>query len=257
MNRRSDIYHQIAAGKRPANLLVIDNHGHFGTDLTGMPMEREVAETVEVMDASGIDRGVVFYCGTDYRRGNDLTLEGAALAPKRFIAYAYLNADDSRKMLAELERCRAAGMVGLKLHSSWVGAGVKFTDPLWQDVWAYCARYRWPVIIHGMLPCLARANPQTTFIHAHGIEAIRNDEAVQAMRECQNYYWDTSSTMTLMGAVEQAVEWFGSERLLFGSDFPLNNMVTRMGTVLAARIYDADMRKILGGNIARLLGIEV
>ena len=258
MSNRSDLYHKIAAGERPADLLVIDNHGHFGVGLFNeWSLDREVVETVSVMDSIGVDRGVVFFCGPDYQRGNDVTLESVAMAPQRFIPYAYLNSDTPPALQKELERCRRAGMVGLKLHIGWVGAGVQFTDPLWRDVWAFCAQYHWPVIIHGMLPALARENPQTVFIHAHGIETIFRDNVIQAMRECPNYYWDTSATMTAMGAVEKAVALFGADRLMFGSDFPGNNMVTRMGAVLAARISDEDMRKILGGNIARLLNLKL
>ena len=244
-------------GQKLGDELIIDHHGHFGVGLfNDWPLEREVTETISVMDAIGVDRGVVFYCGQDYQHGNDATLKGVAMAPERFIPYAYLNADAPPAMLAELERCRRAGMAGLKLHDSWRGNS-KFTDAFWKDVWAYCAQYRWPVIIHGMIPRLARENPQTVFIHAHGIELIFNDEAIQTMRECPNYYWDTSATMTAMGAIERAVSLFGADRLMFGSDFPGNNMATRMGAVLAARISDGDMRKILGGNIARLLNLKL
>ena len=255
MIKRSGLYRRILKGERLDDVLIIDNHGHLGTLFSSLPPDREVAELVAIMDAVGVDRGVVFYCGEDYRRGNQVTLAAAAMAPERLITYAYLNHDAPQAMLEELERCRQAGMVGLKLHSSWSGA--KFTDAVWKDIWHYCAQHHWPVIIHGMEPCLARENPQTVFIHAHGIECIFNDDVIQAMRECPNYYWDTSATMTAMGAIERAVALFGADRLIFGSDFVLNNMATRLGAVLAARISDEDMRKILGGNIARLLGLSL
>ena len=257
ITQRSGLYRRMLKGQKLDDELIIDHHGHLGSVSAGRPpLEREVADIISVMDAAGIDRGVVFSTGSDYHCRNQLTLEGFAMAPERFIPYAYLNADAPPAMLAELERCRRAGMAGLKLHDSWRGNS-KFTDAFWKDVWAYCAQYRWPVIIHGMIPRLARENPQTVFIHAHGIELIFNDEAIQTMRECPNYYWDTSATMTAMGAIERAVSLFGADRLMFGSDFPLNNMATRMGAVLAARISDGDMRKILGGNIARLLNLKL
>ena len=255
MNKRSDLYRRILKGERLDDVLIIDNHGHLGIGLfNSLPLEREVAETVAVMDAVGVDRGVAFFCGRDYHRGNQITLESVAMAPGRFIPYANLNADAPPALLDELGRCRQAGMVGLKLHSSYSGA--KFTDAIWKDVWAWCAQHHWPVIIHGMEPCLARENPQTVFIHAHGIECTFRDDVIQKMRECPNYYLDTSATMTAMGAIERVVALFGADRLVFGSDFPGNNMVTRLGAVLAARISDEDMRKILGGNIARLLNLK-
>ena len=254
ITQRSGLYRQMLKGGSRDDLLIIDHHGHLGSESSGLPLEREVTEIISVMDATGIDRGVVFGTGRDYHRGNQLTLAGVALAPQRLIPYAFLDTDTPQALQEELERCRQAGMVGLKLHHSW---GAKFTDTIWKDVWAYCAQHHWPVIIHGMEPCLARENPQTVFIHAHGIELIFKEDVIQIMRECPNYYWDTSATMTAMGAIERAVVLFGADRLILGSDFPLNNMVTRLGAVLAARISDADMRKILGGNIARLLNLTL
>lgn len=218
-----------------------------------MPVAEEVKEIIGVLDASGIDRAVVFPFSSDYRLGNDRVIEGVSKSGGRLIGYAQLNLDSPAAMASELERCSARGMRGLKLHSSF---GADFLNPGWEDVWDFCAENRWPVIIHGMLPSLAKDKPRTVFIQAHGIEAVFREEALEAMRFCGNYYWDTSSSMTLMGAVERAVSLFGSEKLLFGSDLPLNNPALRMGSVLAAKITERDMENILGGNIMRLLGLD-
>ncbi len=235
---------------------VIDHHGHLGISRlsTFMP-DQEAAEILAAMDDTGVDACVAFYSGDNYRSGNSIALEGAAKLPERLFVYAYLNHDTSKAMLAEMERCRKAGAVGLKLHSSWSGAA--FTHRDWLPVWDYCASHNWPVIIHGMEPQLAKDHPKTIFIHAHGISCIYDNEVVEATRRCSNYYWDTSATMTRLGAIEDAVRLFGAERLIFGSDFPLNNMATRLGAVLTARISENDLCKILAGNIADLLSINL
>ena len=253
--KRTSYYRNVLEGKCTGDFPIIDNHGHLAAEkFSTLPLEKEVVEIVEVLNAVGIDRAVVFPHHSDYRRGNDMILEGISLAPERLIGYATLVRDNTSVMLKELERCRSHGMRGLKLHSSFGG---DFAERTWKDVWAYCAQYKWPVIIHGMIPELARENPETVFIHAHGIEAIFNEYAIKTMQECPNYYWDTSSTVTAMGAMERAVSLFGSDRLIYGSDLPGNNPATRLGAVLGARITEEDMRRILGGNIIRLLGLKM
>lgn len=236
------------------NFPVIDHHGHLGTALfSSLPLEEEVQEIISVLDSVGIDRAVVFPFHYDYKRGNDIIIKGVSLAPERFIGYATLIKDNLTDMMKELERCLSSGMKGLKLHSFF---GDNFKDPVWKDVWKFCALHKWPVIIHGMVPSLARENPDTIFIHAHGIGEL-SQEVIKTIQECSNYYLCTSATITLMGAIEEAVNLFGAERLIYGSDLPLNNPATRIGAVLTAKISEEDIQKILGGNIIRLLDLKI
>ena len=69
---------------------------------------------------------------------------------------------------------------------------------------------------------LARAFPATTFILAHwgGLLPIRDP----AVRELKNLYYDTAASPLLYGpgVWGQFIGEVGPERVLFGSDFPLN-----------------------------------
>ncbi len=250
--KRTIYYETIRNGGGKLPFPVIDNHGHLAAEkYIRLPLEEEVKEVVEVLDFAFIDKAVVFPFASDYRRGNDQIIRGVSLSGGRLIGYAQMNLDSAGLMLGELRRCFSHGLKGLKLHSAF---GSDFNNPAWKDVWDFCAQNSWPVIIHGMIPSLAVENPGTVFIHAHGIEKIFQPETVEIMKRCDNHYWDTSATFTFMGAVEKAVSCFGSEKLLFGSDLPLNNPAVRMGSVLAAGITGQDIKNILGGNISRLLG---
>ncbi|MBI3986136.1 MAG: amidohydrolase [Lentisphaerae bacterium] len=242
-------------GERLTDIPIIDHHGHLGIEPGGLSLDAEVAEVIAVMDDNGVSRTAVFGFGPDTRDVNDLILRGVAQHPDRFIGYATLLMDSPGDVMKELERCRGAGMVGLKLHVAFEKE--PYVSKRFKPVWEFCAQHRWPVIIHGMDERLPRENPDTVFIAAHGIESVLNEASVRTVRECPNYYWCTSATVMAMGAIEKAVSLFGADRLIFGSDVPLNNQATRLGSVLAARISDDAMRKILGGNIARLLGLTL
>ncbi len=254
-SKRTSYYRRVCRGERLTDIPIIDHHGHFEAFFDAC-REEETPQILSTMDAAAVDRGIIFTLREDdCRIANDVTICGVQEHPDRFLGYAFVKTDCPGGMVAELERCGRAGLIGLKLHSSYESDG--FRQDAFREVWAFCAEHNWPVITHGFDPQLAYEHPDTTFIHAHGIEAFGRDAPMAAMRDCENYYWGTSATMTMMGAIEDAVEAFGADRLIFGSDYPGNNMVTRMGAVLAARISDEDMRKILGENVVRLLGLTL
>ena len=251
---RSSYYQRAARGEPLDDVVLIDHHGHLAAD--GFEM-RSIDEILAVTESMAIDRSVMFSTGvgklTDY---NDLTIDAVQRYSEKFIGYAFASrrhagTDD---VLAELERCRRAGLCGVKLASNF--DSVPFTDASYKDVWAFCAEHGMPAILHGLPLEIVYENPATTFIGAHFIERINDERMLEAMRDCENFYLGTSATFTLMGAIEKIVAMFGSQRLIYGSDLPLNNTVTRLGAVLAARISDADMRNIIGGNVVRLLGLD-
>jgi predicted TIM-barrel fold metal-dependent hydrolase len=48
---------------------------------------------------------------------------------------------------------------------------------------------------------------------------------------------------------------YGSDKLLFGSDFPFGLPEDELKKILSIDISEADKEKIFGGNIIRLLGL--
>ncbi len=127
-------------------------------------------------------------------------------------------------------------------------------------------RYSNPVDLHGV----AMRHPGANFVIPHfGAGYFR--EALMVCDLCPNIYLDTSSSngwvryqpsrMELRMVFEKALDVVGPERLLFGTDssfFPRgwnreifetqSNLLAVMGT------SEEDARKLLGGNLARLLG---
>ena len=243
-------------GERLTDISIIDHHGHFCLT-QGMNLEDEVKMIVEEMDNCGVAKSVVFNIDKfDHVKANDDALRGIAMYPDRFIGYAFVRLDKGTEAaVKELERCKSAGMKGLKLHSGYMHEE-SFNSEKFNDIWAFCSENDWPVIIHGLPLDLPLKHPKTIFVGAHFIEKVAIEEAVENLISNPNHYWCTSATFCLQGAIEQMVSLGCADKLLFGSDFPLNSMSIRMGSVLSANIADEDKIKILGGNAARLLKIK-
>jgi predicted TIM-barrel fold metal-dependent hydrolase len=80
---------------------------------------------------------------------------------------------------------------------------------------------------------------------------------VRAMQRSRhgNVYADTSSARSIVpGLIEWAVREVGAERVLFGTDTPLYHAAMRRARIDHADLDDADERRILWDNVARVFG---
>lgn len=71
------------------------------------------------------------------------------------------------------------------------------------------------------------------------------------VRAYPNLYVDMSDFQEIRG-VEAFVDKFGSERMLYGSNFPSDNMVGPLAALLGAKVRSADKENIAHGNAERL-----
>ena len=78
------------------------------------------------------------------------------------------------------------------------------------------------------------------------------EEAVALAGDFPNVYLDTS-TVNDRGVIEMFCERVGSERVVFGSDYPFVAHRYGIGCILTADITDADRRNILSENARRIL----
>ena len=73
------------------------------------------------------------------------------------------------------------------------------------------------------------------------------------LRRYPNFYFETGDFSQLRG-IEEVCSKFGSERMLYGSNFPTNAMSGSIYTLLQAKISDEDRENIAYRNMERLLG---
>lgn len=251
---------QALRGERLADTFIVDFHVHLAGRWNGMNVPvHESDEMVRRAEAVGVDRLVVF--GTvypDMAECNDMVAELCHRHPERVIGFVVVNpyqndmAEEARRGFDEL------GFRGVKIHV--VHDNYHSPKPMvmyreeWERLFTLLAERKWPLIFHGLITEeMIRQWPEVTFVMAHG---IGNPMAMERLADCPNLLVDTASTGNPAWAVARAVELLGPDRVVWGTDAPLDDFAQRLGVVLDSGLTDEDMLKVLGGNAAQLLRLE-
>lgn len=241
------------AGSALSDVLVLDAHAHIGQCGQYSVPWPSTDEKVDDMDRFGIDRASIFaFAGvsSDFVWGNDLAIEAVRAYPDRFIGYATLNANYPEELIPELDRTFALGLRGIKLITAYQGVPVE-TERLF-PVYEWANARGTILLSHHwgapeFLDRLARRYPNVSFHIGH-----LNPEYARAVRSNRNVY-TTTTFVPWPGAIAQAVETFGADNVLFGSDSPDLDVSLNLGPLLTARIKDQDKLQILGGNMQAIL----
>ena len=261
--RRSEIAHRDAT---------------FAALFRGGGKSASAEELVAAMDEDGVDVSVVLGYGWSdpgvAREANDCLLDAAARFPGRIVAFCSVHPGWGDDAIAEIERCVAAGAKGIgELHPTTQGLDIA-SDASLAPMARLAAERGLPVVVHGSEPvghtypgkgrttpdqllALAQRFPETTFVFAHWGGGLPFYGLMPEVRDAlTNVYFDSAASPFLYDAAvfDVAARSAGTERLLFGSDYPL----LRAGRVMAqAReaLGPADAEAVLGGNAARLLGL--
>jgi len=241
-----------------------------------------LAQLLDAMDAAGVARAVLL--GWYWEKPDTCAWQNRFYAecvrahPDRLAAFATLHPAAGRDAtLAELRRAREDGLIGvgeLSPHSQ----AYAVDDPVFREVLSLAGDWRLPVNLHVTDPAsrpyvgrietpladftrLAREFSATTFILAHWGGLLPLSELRAEAATLCNVYYDTAATPLLYdaGVWSRALPACGHDRVLFGSDFPLNlypkwDEVPGLTRLLAeAQAGGADAR-VLGGNAAQVFG---
>ncbi len=211
-----------------------------GGAVQGFP---KVDDLLREMDRAGVERAVLL--GWYWEQAETCVWQNRFYGrcvrahPDRLLAYATLQPGAGHwPTLGELHRARDEGLMGIgELSPHSQGYGVD--DPVLREVLTLAADWKMPVNLHVTDPNgadypgrvetpradfgrLARAFPKTKFTLAHwgGLLPLVDPEA----RDLDNVYYDTAASPLLYGSdiwgrFAAAVP---PERVIFGSDYPLN-----------------------------------
>ncbi len=242
---------------------MINAHVHIGKSAR-LQIDASGEMLVQVADALGISRifctdlTALFY---DMHEGNRLLYEEMRRFPDRIIGYASLpSARFGREALEELERCRQDyGMRGLKIYST---PEASIAEPAMIPILEKCVDLDFVVLAHTTpLECeyLMAAVPECRFLMAHagGQPFAKGDwnRAIMAAKRFPNLYLETASSTIDTHFLETCVAELGPEKIIFGTDTPLLDPWVQLAKIRETAIDARARELILGGNIARLIGL--
>jgi predicted TIM-barrel fold metal-dependent hydrolase len=241
--------------------MAIDAHAHVGQ---GRYKQLAPEDLLRQMDAHGIDRAVICpveeYITVGNREGNDFILEQVRQYPDRFLGFAVANPWHGEEAVAELRRALGEGLRGLKLHP--VIQGFHVNDALVEPLLDVAAEFGVPVYSHSGTPhygepfklCeAARRYPDVTFILGHGGASDFWNDIPRACTFASNLLLETSRN-----GPSNFLFWknhIGVDRIVFGSNAPESQYPLEIASL--RDVFDeAELAQVLGGNMARVLGLS-
>ncbi len=251
-------------------MLIIDSHVHL-IQGTGTVQER-VNELMHFADKHGISRVIASLgdrlrtqpSAADLREDNDWICAAVAHRPDRVMGYCYASPAHPETSVAEIDRCiRDGPLCGIKM---WVCrlCDDPGSDPIAQragELGVPLLQHTWIKVTGNMatesqpehLVRLAERHPGVQFIMAHsGGDWQRG---IRTVRHTPNIAVDICGGAPEQGQAELAVALLGAERVVFGSDAAGRSFASQLAKVMGADLSECDRELILGGNIARMVGL--
>lgn len=241
--------------------MVIDGYvqHHAGSFETG-ESAHEADHLIKELDRARVDAAVLVDACMDARSSNDHALAAMRTHPGRLIAFANIRPSaGERAALGEIERTvDASGFRGIcinpaldhlpansKLMYPVIEAAVHYDVPVWIAAGVY------PHATPTLVGNLASKFPHAKIICGHlGCELFY--DAICAGRRHGSLYFDISFQGRL--SFQAALRELGAGRLIYGSGFPLAGAAVMKDVVERTRMPAAARARILGGNLAALLG---
>lgn len=234
-------------------------------------------ELIASMDAAGIDLSVVLNAGWVSQelcvKTNDYILDSVSRYPTRLVGFCAIQPRAGNAAIAELERCAKAGAKGIgELRSDVQGfdlADKKTMKPLVDAALKYnlilLTHSSEPVgheyfgkgnITPDILYSFITAFPSLRLVCAHWGGGLPFYALMpEVARALANVFFDTAATVFLYKPeiFEQMSSIIGSDRILFGTDYPLVHQNRVIAQIQSAQLPEKDKAKILWANAQELL----
>jgi uncharacterized protein len=249
---------------------VIDCHLHAPSESDGHSgqwkgIHETTQEFVDFLNMCGVDYGIVN--SNHYRDGHparefiQANYEALALAkkyPDRFIPACMVNGNHPDESVKELIKYRTEHGI------FWTGELVSYVHKYdygtekFERILDTIAEYEMVCHIHARvadLEPLVKKYRNITFILPHFTpQKERIFSRIEFVKQNPNVYLDICGiSFCRIGILEHAVEEIGEDRVLFGSDFEINDPAAVIARVLNAKLPLDAKKKIFYGNAKQLI----
>jgi uncharacterized protein len=261
--------------------MIVDCHMHVWPDHiadamqsqrpSGMPLrfDGKLSGLLRTMDDAGIDKALALGVGIKasvVARTNEFigSVPRDRLVPMGTV-HPELSTDENLKSLKD------NGIVGVKLHPLF--QALSLSDPRVRDICAALADEGMPVISHvgaggdaeandrgapAALRQLADEIPTLNLIACHygGYHRLEEaEEHVVGSRVTLETSWPPTLAELEPERLVALIRRHGADRVVFGSDWPMADPAAEIAAIRNLGLTAGEVDGILGGNIARLLGV--
>jgi len=231
------------------------------------------------MDEHEIDKSVILNLGWVSHEfcveTNDYILEAIARYPERLIGFCVIQPLAGDKALKELERCARNGVKGIgEMRPDVQDFDLKDSSVM-RPVIEIAVKHNLIFLTHASEPVghqyFGKGNitpeaiypfilsfPDLKIVCAHWGGGLPFYALMPEVAEAlSNVYFDTAATPFLYKPqiFQQIADIAGSDKILFGSDYPLLSPRRIIDQLESTGLSQEDKAKILGGNAQRLLSI--
>jgi uncharacterized protein len=234
-------------------------------------------ELLASMDEAGIDLSVVLNIGWVSQelcvKTNDYILDSISRYSTRLVGFCAIQPRAGDAAIAELERCAKAGAKGIGELRSDV-QGFNLTDKATMKPLVDAAlKHGLILLTHSSEPVgheyfgkgritpdilysFITAFPDLKLVCAHWGGGLPFCALMpEVARALANVFFDTAATVFLYKPeiFEQVSRIIGSDKILFGTDYPLMHQNRVIAQIQSSQLPEEDKAKILGANAQKLL----
>ena len=221
---------------------------------------------VSYLDKTGVQQGIINSqrsFGTkpeEFIAGNREVARYVEKYKGRFTGACVVNPLYIEESLKEIEYCHN------QLGFVWVGELCNYMVPYLYSIGEFemlveqVVKLNMVLALHteqGELEYVAQKFPHATIAFAHFGDDHEYDDIfrrIDTVAKNPNFYLDTSGYgHDRVGVLEYAVEEIGPDRILFGSDFSINDPGTVIARIRNSFLTKEQKQKILSGNLLELL----
>ena len=249
---------------------IFDCHLHSpadkGEDWQWHKVTPAFSDFVKYLDKTGVRRGIInsqrSYGASpaEFIAGNREVARNVDKYKGKFTGACVVNPQYIDEALKELEYCRT------QLGIVWVGELCNYMVPYnysireFEQLVEQTIKLKMVLALHtehGEMEYISQKFPHATIAFAHfGDDHEYEDifKRIDMVAANPNYYLDTSGYgHDRVGVLEYAVEKIGPDRVLFGSDFSINDPSTVIARIKNAFLTEDQKRRIFSGNLEALL----
>jgi len=229
------------------------------------------------MDEASIDLSVVLNAGWVSHelcvKTNDYILDSMSRYPKRLVGFCAIQPRAGDVAIAEIERCAKAGAKGIgELRSDVQGFDLAdkttmqpIVDAVLKHDLIFLTHSSEPVgheysgkgsITPNILYSFITAFPNLKLVCAHWGGGLPFYALMpEVAKSLANVFFDTAATVFLYKPeiFEQMSRIIGSDKILFGTDYPLMHQNRVIAQVQSSQLPEKDKARILGANAQKLL----